>query len=358
MTEAAVNFAVETIRNLIEETKFLHVVSDQVAQLQDEQKQMLSFLKDADARQHDEETVKEWISQARDLAYEVDDLFESYAFKIAGRRRKGIRGIIKICVCILNECYNRHTIRTGTQTLKTKISHLTKRFRDYGIRVMERQEGASSSHQQLRRTYSHVVEDDFVGLEGDVEMLVKHLVRGSGHEIDKCFSVVSICGMGGLGKTTLARKVYNHPQVRRCFDDFAWICVSQTWQKEDVLQRILLRLMPEGREEILKWKDEELVRNLFQIQQNKKYLIVLDDIWSTDAWECIKHAFSIRKTGSKILVTSRNRNVVLHIGPDGFHHQLRLLSYTESWQLFQRKALWDRFNGGTCLSSILCYIVC
>ncbi|XP_071912245.1 putative disease resistance protein At1g50180 [Coffea arabica] len=197
MTEAAVNFAVETIRNLIEETKFLHVVSDQVAQLQDEIKQMRSFFKDADARQHDEETVKEWISQARDLAYEVDDLFESYAFKIAGRMRKGIR---------------------GTQTLKTKISHLTKRLRDYGIRVMERQEGASSSHQQLRRTYSHVVDDDFVGLEGDVEMLVKHLVRGSGHEIDKCFSVVSICGMGGLGKTTLARKVYNHPQVRRCLD--------------------------------------------------------------------------------------------------------------------------------------------
>ncbi|CDP10115.1 unnamed protein product [Coffea canephora] len=328
MAVAAVSFAAETIGNLlIEETKFLQGVSDQVEQLQLELKRMQSFLKDADARQHEEERVKVWISQARDLAYEADDLIERYAFKVASRRRKGIRGITKRCVGILNECYARHTTKTA---------------------VMERQDGASSSsHQQLRRTYSHVVEDDFVGLEDDVEMLVKHLLRGSDHDhaIDQHFRVVSICGMGGLGKTTLARKVYNHPELRRCFDGLAWVCVSQKWQKEDILQRILLSLIPEKRKEILEWRDEELVRQLFQILQNKKCLVVLDDIWATEPWECIKQAFPIRNDGSKILVTSRNKDVALHIDPSGFHHQPRFLSEDESWQLLQRKALRGRFHG-------------
>ncbi|XP_027173493.1 probable disease resistance RPP8-like protein 2 isoform X1 [Coffea eugenioides] len=151
--------------------------------------------------------------------------------------------------------------------------------------------------------------------------------------------------MGGLGKTTLAQKVYNHPKVRRCFDGIAWVYVSQTWQKEDILQRILLSLIPEKREEIVKWRDEELVRQLFQILQNKKCLVVLDDIWATEPWECIKQAFPIRNDGSKILVTSRNKDVALHIDPNGFHHQPRFLSEDESWQLLQRKALRGRFHG-------------
>nr|XP_027070536.1 LOW QUALITY PROTEIN: probable disease resistance protein RXW24L [Coffea arabica] len=180
-------------------------------------------------------------------------------------------------------------------------------------------------------------------------MLVKHLLRGGDHdhdhEIDQRFRVVSICGMGGLGKTTLAQKVYNHPKVRRCFDGIAWVYVSQTWQKEDILQRILLSLIPEKREEIVKWRDEELVRQLFQILQNKKCLVVLDDIWATEPWECIKQAFPIRNDGSKILVTSRNKDVALHIDPNGFHHQPRFLSEDESWQLLQRKALRGRFHG-------------
>nr|XP_027069038.1 probable disease resistance protein RF9 [Coffea arabica] len=346
MAEAAVSFAVETIGNLlIEEARFLDGVSDQVEQLQLTLKRMQSFLKDADEMQHEGEMLKEWISQARDLAYEADDLIESYAFKVASRRRKGI---IKRCVCVLNECYTRHDIGAGIRKLKTKVSDLTKSFQDSGIRaVVERQrDDASSLNQQLRRTYSHVIEDDFVGLEGDVEMLVKHLLRGSDHdhEIDQHFRVVSICGMGGLGKTTLARKVYNHPKVRRCFDGLAWVCVSQKWQKEDILQRILLSLIPEKRKEILEWRDEELVRQLFQILQNKNCLVVLDDMWSADAWDCIKQAFPIRKNGYKILVTSRNKDVALHIDPNGFHHQPRLLSDSESWELLQRKALRHKFD--------------
>ncbi|KAL3533905.1 hypothetical protein ACH5RR_007426 [Cinchona calisaya] len=348
MAEAAVSLAVKTISNLlIEEAKFLRIVSDQVDQLHVELSRMRAFLKDADMRQHDEEIVKVWISQARDLAYEAEDLIESYAFKVASRRGEGIRNIFKRTVCILKECNANHNIGADINSLKTKISDLTKSFQEHGIRaIMEREEGGTISlEQQLRRTYSHVIEDDFVGLEGDVKLLVENLVMED--EIHH-FRVVSIYGMGGSGKTTLAQKIYNHRRVKRYFDGYAWVCVSQKWQKEDMLQRILISLIPERREDILKWRDEELVKQLFQIQQNKKYLLVLDDVWSPDAWECIKQAFPItNKNGSKVLLTTRNKNVAEQIGPNGFHHQPRMLSDDECWELLKLKALKERCERGT-----------
>ncbi|KAL3533901.1 hypothetical protein ACH5RR_007422 [Cinchona calisaya] len=211
---------------------------------------------------------------------------------------------------------------------------------------MERDQGGSSSlEQELRLTYSHVTEDHFVGLASDVELLVEHLVMEN--EMNY-FGVVSIYGMGGLGKTTLTQKVYNHSKVKRYFDGYVWACVSQNWRKEDILQRILIGLIPERRKEILKWRDEKLVRQLFEIQQRKKYLLVLDDIWSTDAWKCMKHALPIRKDGSKILLTTRNKDVAEQIGPNGFHHQPRQLSDDESWKLLQMKALRERYERGLC----------
>ncbi|XP_027120908.1 putative disease resistance protein At1g50180 [Coffea arabica] len=346
MAEPVVSFIIERLSNLlIEEGKFLRGVSDQAEQLQSELKLMQALLRDADAKQHDDAVIREWISQCKDLAYEAEDLIETFAFKVGSRRRGGLVNVLKRYACVFKECYMRHRVGVDIQGLNTRVSKLTQRFRDYGIRTIMEKEGPSSRQlQSIRRTYSHVEEDDFVGLESDVKMLVQNLVSedGTSH-----YRVVSLCGMGGLGKTTIARKVYNHPNVRRHFDSFAWLCISQQWQTKEILQGILVKLIPERKEEIVRsWNDDELVRQLYHIQQNKRCLIVLDDIWSTDAWECIKNAFPTREKGSKILLTTRNKNVATHIGPNGFHHEPRLLSYDESWELLQKKALRERYNHG------------
>ncbi|CDO99401.1 unnamed protein product [Coffea canephora] len=346
LAEPVVSFILERLSNLlIEEGKFLRGVSDQAEQLQSELKLMQALLKDADAKQHDDAVIREWISQSKDLAYEAEDLIETFAFKVGSRRRGGVANVLKRYTCIFKECYMRHRVGVDIQGLNTRVAKLTKRFRDYGIRTIMEKEGPSSRQlQSIRRTYSHVEEDDFVGLESDVKMLVQNLVSedGTSH-----YRVVSLCGMGGLGKTTIARKVYNHPNVRRHFDSFAWLCISQQWQTKEILQGILVKLIPETKEEIVRsWNDDKLVRQLYNIQQNKRCLIVLDDVWSTDAWECIKNAFPTREKGSKILVTTRNKNVATHIGPNGFHHEPRLLSYDESWELLRKKALREIYNHG------------
>ncbi|KAG8369891.1 hypothetical protein BUALT_Bualt14G0060600 [Buddleja alternifolia] len=113
---------------------------------------------------------------------------------------------------------------------------------------------------------------------------------------------------------------------------------------KDVLQGILNRLVPEKRELFNSMKDGELVKELYVIQLRKKCLVVLDDVWSMDLWDSIGSAFPRGEHGSKILLTTRNQDIALHVDPTCFVHQPRFLGEDESWELLQKKVL-HKLNG-------------
>ena len=73
---------------------------------------------------------------------------------------------------------------------------------------------------------------------------------------------------------------------------------------------------------------------LYQIQQTNKFLIVLDDIWYVDAWKSLSAEFPLQGSGSKILLTTRVKEVTACVDPRGFIHEPRCLSFKESWELF------------------------
>uniref|UniRef100_A0A166CNP5 Uncharacterized protein n=1 Tax=Daucus carota subsp. sativus TaxID=79200 RepID=A0A166CNP5_DAUCS len=151
--------------------------------------------------------------------------------------------------------------------------------------------------------------------------------------------------MGGLGKTTLAQKIYNHSAIKTHFAGLAWVSISRKWQTDRVLQRILICLVPENKNSILNMDSDKLVEYMLQIQGRKKCLIVLDDIWSTDTWDALKAAFPAGKSMSKLMLTSRNAEVAEHVNLDGFIHKPECLSPEQSWELLKLKAL----HTGNCL---------
>ncbi|GAU51546.1 hypothetical protein TSUD_414090 [Trifolium subterraneum] len=346
MAKSIVDFTVQKISDLlIDEAVFLYGVKDKVQNLKTELRMMELYLQDADRKQEENESLKNWISEIREAAYDSDDVIEGYVLKSASRRNNmtGTLNRIKSYVSIINRLIEIHRVGYKVDDIISRINSLTRSLETFGIKS-ESGEASNSIHgrnKALRRSYSHVIEEDIIGVEDNVKILESCLVNNNNNG----YKIVAIWGMGGLGKTTLAKKVYHSTNVRQSFESLAWAYISQHCQARDVWEGILLKLLSpskELREELVNMRDEEVAKKLYRVQVEKKCLVVLDDIWSVGTWNNLSPGFptgiSSSVVGSKILLTTRNNDVALFMDPNCYLHEPRCLDEDDSWELFQKKA--------------------
>ncbi|MCD7466131.1 hypothetical protein HAX54_002537 [Datura stramonium] len=253
----------------------------------------------------------------------------------------GFASRLKACACICRKetkLYGRHR----DQSLKQQIMDISRKRETYGIRNInnagERPSNQSAMVRTLRRTTSYVDEDHiFVGFQDVVEKLLAELLKAEPRR-----SVISIYGMGGLGKTTLARNLYISPNVVSSFPTRAWICVSQEYNTMDLLMNIIKSIQGRTKENLdllEKMTESDLESYLRDLLKGRKYLVVVDDVWQREAWESLKRAFPDSKNGSRVVITTRKVDVAERADDKGFVHRLRFLSQEESWDLFCRKQL-------------------
>ncbi|XP_027088472.1 putative late blight resistance protein homolog R1A-3 [Coffea arabica] len=186
-----------------------------------------------------------------------------------------------------------------------------------------------------------------VGRKDAVAEIVGLLTEGSNQ-----LKILSIVGMPGLGKTTLANAVYKHPSVDTCFEVRAWGNLSQVYQKETLLSSILDQVHANPSHNT---SGKDVGQMLYQSLKRRRYLIVLDNIWDIETWSGLRSIFPDDENGSRILFTTRSHGVATQA--NSFPYALHLLSNEESCELLWLKL----FNGETCpreLSSISKRIAC
>ncbi|WMV31896.1 hypothetical protein MTR67_025281 [Solanum verrucosum] len=158
--------------------------------------------------------------------------------------------------------------------------------------------------------------------------------------------VISITGMPGSGKTTLAYKVYNDKSVSSHFDLRAWCMVDQGYDERKLLDNIFNQVSD---------SDSKLSENIDVADKlrkqllGKRYLIVLDDVWDTTILDELRRSFPDVNKGSRIILTTREKKVASHGKPYTDPLNLRLLRSEESWELLEKRA----FGNESCPDELL-----
>ncbi|XP_058114682.1 putative disease resistance RPP13-like protein 3 isoform X2 [Magnolia sinica] len=327
---------------LIQEAEFLSGVCDQVEWLQAEFRRMQCFLKDADTKQEGDERVKNWGRDVRDVAYDAEDVIDTFVFRTAILKRRGFVGVVKRWAFIFNKLVARHKLVSEIERIRNKIRAISESRSTYGIENIGQEAEMSSTRLRLqdwKLTSPLDQEPDFVGFEKDLEILVARLMKG-----ELCRCVISVVGMGGLGKTTLMKKVYNDTRVKTHFHSSVWISISQEYGVRDLLQNIVNCYKVISEEELKKLNVIQLRHIISEYLKEKKYLIVLDDVWTYEAWDVLKDAFPNMNNGSRVMLTTRNKDVALHADARSQPHELGFLNDEESWELFCKKTFPGHVN--------------
>ncbi|XP_057802858.1 putative late blight resistance protein homolog R1B-17 [Salvia miltiorrhiza] len=174
--------------------------------------------------------------------------------------------------------------------------------------------------------------DDVVGIQRDLSKIKEQLTRPS-----LGLKVLPIVGMGGIGKTTLAKLVYSDKLIMEHFQIRGWVTISQDYSVTSIVSNLLASMkgIQAGRDVQSKISGEDEIHKCLR---NKSYLIVVDDVWSKKAWDYMKNLFpDDYYDGSWIILTTRLQDVAAYADPSNSFHMMRPLSQEASWELLQKR---------------------
>ncbi|PPD81908.1 hypothetical protein GOBAR_DD21174 [Gossypium barbadense] len=307
---------------------------------------MEAFLQDAEEMQTKKEAVKLWLQRLKDVADEAADVLDEFDYEILRRKLKIRSQIRRKVVDFLssdNSILFRLKMAKKIKDILETLDGLNKQANEFGLQQR------ATEHVSPRRsnveTFSVMDDSPIVGRENDVSKVVDLLVNPKDEQV---VSVVPIVGMAGLGKTALAKLVYNDLRVKRHFDVKSWVCVSDHFDVKKILGAMFEQLTGDSRTSMPENMDAMIMKLKKKIEQAKgekdqiKYLIVLDDVWDVKKWEDLKLCLKGISTngGNGVIVTTRKEDVgsTVQALSNQRHHPGRLED-EECWSVIEQLAL-------------------
>ncbi|XP_022768539.1 putative disease resistance protein RGA4 [Durio zibethinus] len=292
-----------------------------------------AVLADAEEQQMSNRALRIWLTELKEVAYEMEDLLDEFSLEAMQSRNQGgfaeqVRSFLPSLVQEAAGCFD---LLPRLKQIKETLEFLAEQKSSFNLRDAN----IGSRRRGRRQTGSLVVESEVFGREEDKSRIIDQLLSSNNATLGD-ISVVSIVGLGGLGKTTLAQLVYNNDMVATHFDLKIWVCVSDDFDVGKIMISIIESASKNKCDifgmDVLQFRLQELLLG-------KRYLIVLDDVWNEDDSEWEKLMMSMRSgvEGSSIIVTTRSKKVALMMG-SAYIHQLEGLTDNDCWALFKQRA--------------------
>ncbi|XP_021288423.1 putative disease resistance protein RGA4 [Herrania umbratica] len=283
---------------------------------------------DAEAKRESNLVVKNLISILEDVVSDAEDLLDEFDYELL-RQKVRPRGQVRKTFQYFRMGPRVKEIRKRLDVVATEI----KTF-DFNVRVVELDKKTKNTE---RETASKVRPELVIGREEEKEHIIE-LLKEQNHG-DGIFNVIAIVGFGGLGKTSLARLVYNDAKVADSFKGI-WVCVSEEFDVLVIFRNILKSL---GVRNVDDWNLNEVQKQIEQKLKGKKYLLVLDDVWNDDIlkWNEFSQYMAFGATESKIIVTTRSIKVAATMGVRS-PYLLKGLNEEQSQDLFEKVAFEGR----------------
>ncbi|XP_075674350.1 putative disease resistance protein RGA4 [Castanea sativa] len=295
-----------------------------------------AVLQDAEEQQVENHQVKHWLMNLRDAVYDADDLLSEFTTHVLQRQlMDGDKLVKKVRIF-----FSSSNPLVFNLEMARKLKAMRERFNDISNDRDQFQLKLVGCPLETRvvtrgrdQTHSFVPDEEVIGREKDKQAIIDLLLD---HDVEDNVSFISIVGIGGLGKTTLAQYVFNDEKVQTKFELKIWVCVSDVFDIKTIVEMIIGSATGRKPENLdMDPLQNELRRTLNQ----KKYLLILDDVWNEDSenWCNLKRLLMGGAKESKVVITTRTK-VVAEITSTISPYFLKGLSRDQSWLLLKKMA--------------------
>ncbi|KAK8448017.1 hypothetical protein SEVIR_8G200500v4 [Setaria viridis] len=272
---------------------------------------------------------KIWARKVREMSYDIEDNIDKYILQCKGRKtgeQHSIKEAIDRTLKWFRQPKIRRKIATEIREIKSRVIEVHERRRRYEVSL-----GVDKPVTVDPRLFAQYTEvKELVGMDEARDELINKIMIQENEVPKKQGKIVSIVGFGGLGKTTLANAVYK--KIRAQFDCYAFVSVSQTPNLKKLYNGLLYDLGKSINEETL--GERRLIEVLREFLEDKRYFVVVDDVWDISVWKMIRCALPDNDVGYTIITTTRISDVAEQAGGA---YNMKPLSLNNSRKLLYRR---------------------
>ncbi|XP_057781563.1 putative disease resistance protein RGA4 [Salvia miltiorrhiza] len=334
------------VQNLIDHSKneiaLIRGLDKEAAKLAERLDALQQYLNDAEAGNITGNAVKNWLSRLENVAFDADNVLDELNYHHLSKdikHNKPMKEKVLSFFSSFNSVVRPRNMAFRIQEINVSLDSLDNEAARLGL--MKR---PASGEPTLDDTVNFETDaftsiPIFIGREVVMSEIVEMLATSIKTD-QRPISILTIVGMGGLGKTTLTRKVFDHMKTeKRLFGSHIWVHVSQKFDLITLLKKILKELTTEVAE-----TKQDILKKIQEALKDKTYLLVLDDVWNDrlPVWEDFINSLSgvTSMKGNAIVVTTRNMEVASIV--NSLHtHELKGLSDYDCWSIIKAKRLED-----------------